>query len=658
MKNATIPIGSTSKYSRRYVAFILVFLSLILIWYGYHHYSDFERHQSDVMMHSVLGASSEITASISEHQRAVKIFAQQHFRQIQYLATNPDDEAKYDAFKKLINTRFPNSFAFTIADSKGIPLLGNFDLLVNEMCQLNIKQFSYSGYHYNIFIHPHPEVYHFDIITSWKIYNTASKQIQKGVFFISFKPVIIARILKHAEVHNHRLLLLKNDIPNLIEISSEGTRIQMKDLNGNFFLTTDQINRIGYKNPVSGTLWDLVDIPNENIFSEYRNDIIIQTIIILFGFIVISFVFLGLARREENIRLKSEKAFEKMKDRLEQALLFSKVGMWEYDLLSKKFIWSRRASEIFHQMAPDTFEDYIEFVPQAEHDSVRQSFEHCIKTGLSHRIEHKVNTDGQNQNWIEITGNIEHDKKKSSNKMIGLIRDITVRKLAEENRIKFEIQQKDTLVREVHHRIKNNLQGVVGLLRQHSKYESIDNVMLDHAVSQLNSVSLVHGIQCDDENQHISVSQLVSVICKATLEIMGINIEPDILSVSNTLYYINEKNAVPVALIVNELIFNAAKHTANVSDKNIHIEISSSNDTVVIKVQNDDAVLPEHFDFIKGKGLGTGLSLIKSLLPREGAELTIQQTKAGVLSTFTLTTPVLINDEDNTNENSTNRKIA
>jgi two-component sensor histidine kinase len=609
-------------------------------------------------MHSVLGASSEITAAIAEQQRSVKIFANQHLKQIQFLAANPENETQYDAFKAIIKARFPNYFAFTIANSKGIPLLGNYDLLVNELCQLNLKQFSYTGYHYEIFIHPHPEVYHFDIMTSWKIYDTANKQIQKGVFFISFKPTIITRILKHAEVHNHRLLLLKNDIPNLIEISSQGTRIDMKELDGNFFLNNDQINRIGYKNQVLGTRWELVDIPNKNIFSEYRDDIIIQTIIIISGFIIISFVFLGLARREEKIRLKSEKAFEQMKDRLEQALSFSNVGMWEYDLQNKTFIWSRRASAIFHQMTPASFEEYIKLLPQSEQATVRQSFDHCIKTGLSHRIEHKINIDGQNQHWIEITGNIEHEKKKSATKMIGLIRDITVRKLAEENRIKFEIQQKNTLVREVHHRIKNNLQGVVGLLRQHSKYESIDNTMLDHAVSQLNSVSLVHGIQCDDANQHISVTQLVSVICKATLEIMGVNVEPSIISAPDTVHYINEINAVPVALIVNELIFNAAKHTADVSDKNIHIGISSSSDTVIINVQNDDASLPENFDFLNGKGLGTGLSLIKSLLPRQGAELSIQQIHSGVLSTFTLTIPVLLNDGNNTNENSIHRKIA
>jgi len=651
-------IGSTSIYTRRYVAIILVFLCLILFWYGYHHYSDFERHQNDVMMHSVQGAASELSSAITQQQTFVKFFAKQHINRIQYLTENPSDESKYEEFKKLVNTRFPNNFAFAIANNKGQPLPGGDNLLLNEMCRLNLKKFAYSGYHYDIVIHPHSNAHHYDIMTSWKIFDTANKLVKKGVFFISFKPVMISRILKHAEVHNHRLLLLKNDSSNLIEVSSSGSRTQLKNLNKKYSLNNNEINRIGYKNAVSGTSWDLVDLPNKNIFSEYRNDIIIQTIIILSGFIFTSFIFLRLARREEKIRLKSEKAFEHMKDRLEHALLFSKIGMWEYDLHNKTFTWSSRANEIFHQMSPRSFEKYIELIPHSEQDIVQKSFDHCIKTGLSHRIEHTINIDSEKQCWIEVTGNIQHEKNKSSTKMIGLIRDITTRKLAEENRIKYEIQQKNTLVREVHHRIKNNLQGVVGLLRQHSKYESIDNAMLDHAVSQLNSVSLVHGIQCDETNQNISVTQLINVICKATLEIMGIKIEPSILATPDILQNIDEKNAVPVALIVNELIFNAAKHTTDASNKNIHIEISSTTDTVIICVQNDDAVLPENFDFTNRSGLGTGLSLIKSLLPRQGAELTIQQIDAGVLATFTLTTPVLLNNENKTNEHSTKRKTA
>jgi len=653
-----LPLGSTSKYSRRYVAVILIFLFLILSWHGYHNFTDYKRHQHDLMMQSVQGASSEITAAISERQRSVKVFSEHHKELIQALAINPEDEEKYDELNTIIKNRFPNSFAFTIANNKGEPLLGNYDLLVNELCQLNMQQFASNNYRYDIFIHPHPLAYHFDIMSAWDNLDATIFTISEGVFFISFKPTIITRILKNAEVHNHKLFLLKNDIPNLIEISSEGTRIQIPNLDGNFFLRPEQIARIGYKKHVPGTRWELVDIPHKDIFTNYRNEIIIQTIFILIVFFLISIVFLGLARREEKIRLKSENAFKQMKNRLEQALSFSNVGMWEYDIVSKTFTWSQRASKIFHQMVPKSFDDYIKLVSKIDQQSVRLSFEHCINTGLSHRIEHKINTDGQNEHWIEITGNIEHDEIKRATKMIGLVRDITVRKLAEENRISFEIQQKNTLVREVHHRIKNNLQGVVGLLRQHTKYQSIDNQMLDHAVSQLNSVSLVHGIQCDETNQHIAISQLVRVICKATLEIMNLNIEPTIISSPSTEHFINEINAVPVALIVNELIFNAAKHTSEISDKNVHIGITSNTNTVIIKVQNDGAGLPANFDFNNRKGLGTGLSLIKSLIPRQGAELSIHEIDIGVLATFTLTKPVLLNDGSNKNENSNNRKIA
>ncbi len=648
MKNARPTTGTAVKYYRRYVALILVFLFILLSWHGYHHYIDFKTYQFELITQSVRGASAEITTAIAERQRSVKILTQQYAALIQKLAINPDDEQKYAELQAIINERFPDSFAFTISNNNGEPLLGNFELLINDLCQLNIRNFVLNN-NYKITLHPHPDEYHIDIMTSWnhkkKQPNKGNKKaITSGVFFISFKPTIITRILKNAEIHDHRLYLLNNTSKkkSLIEISSYGTRIDIPNLNANFFLDDEQLNRIGFRKSIAYTNWDLVDIPNENIFSNYQKDRLIQTLLIVTGFIFISLIFLRLVRTEETIRMNSENEVEKIKDRLEQALSFSDVALWEYNLQNKTFFWSDRSTDIFKHSLPAIFEDYIALIPIEQQPSVRQSFEQCIKTGLPHRIEHQLITQHNGDNlWVEITGNIDHDPFNFTSKMIGLVRNISVRKSAEQNRLSFEIQQKNTLVREVHHRIKNNLQGVVGLLRQHSKYDSINNTMLDHAISQLNSVSLVHGIQSDDSNQCISVAQLVSVICKATFSMMGIELVPSIHCTENTIHFIDEKNAVPIALIVNELIFNAKKHTAKVSTDSIHIDIVSNNERITIRVQNDDATLPDNFDFENAVGLGTGLSLIKSLLPRQGAALSIQQSNNAVLSVLILSTPVL-----------------
>ncbi len=638
MKNVRPATATAVKYYRRYVALILLFLFVLLSWHGYHHYVDFKAYQFELITQSVRGASAEISTAIAERQRSVKILAQQYASLIQELALNPDDEQKYTELQAIIKERFPDSFAFTISNNNGEPLLGNFELLINELCQLSIRKFVLNN-NYKITLHPHPDEYHIDIMTSWKYKDNA---MSSGVFFISFKPTIITRILKNAEIHDHKLYLLNNIKKNLIEISSQGTRIDIPNLDANFYLNEQQINRIGFRKKIAYANWDLVDIPNENIFSNYQKERLIQTLLIITGFLFISLVFLKLVRTEEKIRLKSEHEVEKIKDRLEQALSFSDVALWEYNLQNKTFFWSDRSTDIFERNLPTKFEDYIALIPANQQQSVRHSFEQCVTTGLPHRIEHQLITQQSNNNlWVEITGNIDHDPLNFTSKMIGLARNISIRKSIEQSRLSFEIQQKNTLVREVHHRIKNNLQGVVGLLRQHSKYESIDNTMLEHAISQLNSVSLVHGIQSDDSNQCISVAQLVVVICKATFSAIGVEITPSIQSSGNTTHYLNEKNAVPIALIINELIFNAKKHSSEVSNDNIHIDVESSDAYITIKIQNDGAILPNNFDFEKAIGLGTGLSLIKSLLPRQGATLSIQQSNNAVLSVLILSNPVL-----------------
>jgi PAS domain S-box-containing protein len=73
--------------------------------------------------------------------------------------------------------------------------------------------------------------------------------------------------------------------------------------------------------------------------------------------------------------------------------------------------------------------------------------------------------------------------------------DITANKQAERERLEHEAKQRDALVREVHHRIKNNLQGVIGLMRQHISAHPETRAAMEAAIDQINTISVVHGLQ-------------------------------------------------------------------------------------------------------------------------------------------------------------------
>lgn len=225
-------------------------------------------------------------------------------------------------------------------------------------------------------------------------------------------------------------------------------------------------------------------------------------------------------------------------------------------------------------------------------------------------------------------------------------RDIRARKLADAERE----QHRETLVREVHHRIKNNLQGVAGLLqRELGKFQELDS-RLNAAISQINSIAVVHGLQAVHPDEGVRLYASVSDICRMVSELVE---RPVLLQSEDEqstvgLFRVNHHDAISVALVLNELILNAVKHSPPDCSAPL-VALQADGTDVKLFIRNTVTGVPE-FNFDTSDKLGTGLSLVSSLLPKQGAYLNYQfDSLAGLmLTTLHLTTPVLLEMRENT----------
>ncbi len=226
---------------------------------------------------------------------------------------------------------------------------------------------------------------------------------------------------------------------------------------------------------------------------------------------------------------------------------------------------------------------------------------------------------------------------------IGLAEDITARREAEIERLAHARQQRDTLVREVHHRIKNNLQSVAGLLqRELGKFTGL-NPRLETAISQINAIAIVHGLQGSGPDEATRLCDNVQSICKTVSELLQrpvmFRIEHE--QTSFLPVGINSDESVPIALVLNELILNAVKH-APVGGAATHVSLSADGVRAKLSIRNGWTTAPE-FDFETGQGLGTGLRLVRSLMPLQGARLSFEQDTAGqILTHLELTSPIVM----------------
>jgi PAS domain S-box-containing protein len=220
-----------------------------------------------------------------------------------------------------------------------------------------------------------------------------------------------------------------------------------------------------------------------------------------------------------------------------------------------------------------------------------------------------------------------------------IITDLTDRKEAHNHELETERALRNTLVREVHHRVKNTLQGTILLMDTFRRAHPELSVAIEPAVTRLNAMAAVFGLQAAEAAQAVVLCNLVREICGVLAKAMECSIEPVIETDSVRPVQIVENESVPVALIINELVFNAIKHGR--PGEPVRVFLDSDGESVSVRVVSAGAVLPPGFDFESGVGVGTGLQLVKSMLTKESARVEITSGPEGVSAKLVLRPPVI-----------------
>lgn len=198
---------------------------------------------------------------------------------------------------------------------------------------------------------------------------------------------------------------------------------------------------------------------------------------------------------------------------------------------------------------------------------------------------------------------------------------------------------RNTLVREVHHRVKNALQGAILMIDNfRSAHPEFADAMAP-AVVRLQSMATVFGLQAADGGRQIMLCKLVAEICVLLAKAMGCSVDPVIKNELVRPVQIAENEGVPVALIINELVLNAIKHGR--PDDPVQVLLSGDGASASVRIVAAGAALPPGFDFNSGAGLGTGLQLVKSMLTKEGTTVEITSGPEGASTELVLRPPVI-----------------
>jgi len=277
----------------------------------------------------------------------------------------------------------------------------------------------------------------------------------------------------------------------------------------------------------------------------------------------------------------------------------------------------------------------------------------CVGNGIAFEGE-ILNYDKRGRGfWVRLTVEPIRDEQGNislfASRRTGLAEQATSWPSAKEQTVQ-TARQRNELVREVHHRIKNSLQGVAGLLRQHAIEQPGVAAPLERAIAQVRTVAVVHGLEGQAIYNEVVLCEMVPSIARMVEEIIQLDrpIRVDV-DVPERIR-VDEQERVPLALIINELIMNAAKHSLKQTGRSsvdVSVAWSSIDHAAHVCVRNS-GWLPDDFDFAAGQGIGTGLELARSMLSPRGALLGFESRDGMVEARLILSPPAIYSLRNNT----------
>jgi PAS domain S-box-containing protein len=275
----------------------------------------------------------------------------------------------------------------------------------------------------------------------------------------------------------------------------------------------------------------------------------------------------------------------------------------------------------------------------------------CFDDGNIHEFETKIITaDGRNKFFFCTASVSGRDKDGRTKTVVEFLRDITEKKQTEQTlqiaydqaiiyaeQLREQIKErsraekeKEVLLREIHHRVKNNMQVISSLLKLQSG--SIEDKkfaeMLKESQDRIRAMALVHErLYKSKDLANIDFDEYIKYLVQTLFRSYAVNREKIRLKLNIERVMLKIDKAIPCGLIVNELILNSLKYAFADGDKGeIEVSLLFINENEVELTVSDDGIgIPEGFDFNNSGSLG--LKLVNILTDQIDGKLDLDKSK-------------------------------
>ena len=206
---------------------------------------------------------------------------------------------------------------------------------------------------------------------------------------------------------------------------------------------------------------------------------------------------------------------------------------------------------------------------------------------------------------------------------------VLLQNVTELRRLDRALVTKDATIREIHHRVKNNLQTVSALLRLQSR--RIDDpsaaAALDEAVRRIASIALVHETLSNNDETTVAFDEVLTSLVTHSLELSPRMGQLKIERIGK-IGSLESRLATPLSLVVTELIHNALEHGLATSGTHLRIELQRYSNEGLVTISDDGVGLPDGFNLATSANLG--LQIVLTLTENElNGDLKLESSEKG-----------------------------
>ncbi len=317
--------------------------------------------------------------------------------------------------------------------------------------------------------------------------------------------------------------------------------------------------------------------------------------------------------RDQTKERTSQKILEDSEAQLKQSQRVARIGYYVFDITSGSWTSSEMLDEIFgiDKKYKHDIEGWLNLIHPEQRNELSSYFRHNLiskKEGFNKSYRILRNND-KSELWVHGVGSYELDKDGNVVKMFGTIQDISER-MKTQNIIENSLKEKEILLKEIHHRVKNNFQQIISLIALQTEFIDEAQVLniFDDLQTRLKSMSLIHELMYGTGNfAAVDIKEYIEKLTGHLIKTYSSN-ENIKLNLDLESHDFSLDSIIPCGLLINEIITNSIKYAfPNNSEGKINISFKKHEGEFYLKISDSGIGIKENIDFENLKTLGLRL---------------------------------------------------